>query len=133
MNRILIVLPFLFLMACSASKPTNGNTSKNELESLARQRYGERYAVKQNESETYSIVLQKYKSIDELFANIRFFVFEHSTQSIILEDTLLQGSVKWYSGTEIITVTVNPKSEDEEGRSKTIYYYDVVKKKKRNE
>lgn len=131
MNRILIALLFLLLMACSTSKPVNKNTSNNALESLAKQRYGERYAVKQNESGTHSIVLQKYKSFEELFANIHFFIFENSTQSIILEDTLLRGSVKWHSDIEVITVSITTQSEGEVRHSKTIYYYDVVKKQKR--
>ena len=131
MRKLLLPLLFLLLTNCSNVKLIEAPKEQSLMDDLAISHFGEKYAVKKNKSGSYIIVFKKYKKIEDLFATVKFFIFEVKTQSIIFQDELNAGSVKWYSDSKIIAISRNLQTEGDKNQKSTItYYYDVKKKKK---
>ncbi len=121
-------------MSCSASKSTQVKPIESSIEDFATKHFeNARYATLGNADGSYSIVYSKYKNLEDLMANVRFFVFEEATQTIILEDSLSQGTVNWSSDFEIMVIARQVKTAEGGVIAKQTYYYDVKKKKKRME
>ena len=121
----------LLTIGCNESKKvieetleeTEVEISNKKLDVLAKEQLGEKFATLKNATEEYTIAFTKYKDFKELFATVKFFVYEHKTESIILEDELISGVVKWHS--EDTVVAIHRNSDETE-----TYYFNVVTKKK---
>ena len=122
------LLVFVFTN-CGSVKSTQEVDEAPSMEDVALSRFGDKYASIENESGSHTIVFKKYKKMEDLFATVKFFVFEENSQSVIFQDELNAGSVSWYSDFEIIGTSRSSKT-DQNQESTTIYYYDVIKRKK---
>ncbi len=127
------VLPFLCLLVlnCTGTRPIESHDTTVTMDSLALTHFGEKYATKDNKTGSHIIVFKKYKELEDLFATVKFFIFEKSSQSILYQDELKGGSVAWYSEFKIIATSRTMKTEMTENQQSTsIYYYDVKQQKK---
>lgn len=115
----------LFTIAsCSSWKKevVKSKGKHKQLEILAQESLGDAYAVVDNSTAEYAIVFTKFKTLHDLFASVRFFVFEKKTGTKIFEDDLRAGTVVWKSDYVIVTTS------REDGK-KTMYDYHVKTKK----
>ncbi len=117
---------FLSLILCCscAGKKQMVQDAENALMAEAKERYDDRFVVKQNETNDYSIIRKKYKSFSELLPSIAFFVFDHRQAVVIHEDSLTAGFVEWYSSHSIKAISRKRNEADE------IYYFDVLERRK---
>jgi len=131
MKKFLLPILFLLLTNCTSVKPIAAPKEKSLMENLAVSHFGEKYALKKNDSGNFIIVFKKYKKIEDLFATVKFFIFEVSSQSIIFQGELKAGSVNWYSDFILIATSRNMNTNgDKNQKSTQTYYYDVKKRKK---
>ncbi len=122
MNKILFIALVCLTIACRTSKVSN---TLSTIDNKAKSIFGDQYATKTNSTGDYSIIFQKEKKLTDLFADVSYIVYDHINDSVIHRDTLLQGSVDWYSSDEIIAVSIINTTNLREQRTKKIYYYDV--------
>ena len=127
------VLPFLclLLLNCTGIKPIEVHETTTAMDNLALTHFGEKYATKDNKTGSHVIVFKKYKELEDLFATVKYFIFEKSSQSLLYQDELKGGSVAWHSEFKIIATSRTMKAELTENQESTsIYYYDVKQRKK---
>lgn len=129
MKVYLLPILILFLANCAEVKPIEVQSEGAKMENLALSQFGENYATKKNKTGSHFIVFKKYKKLEDLFATVKFFIFEEDSQSIIFQDELNAGSVSWHSNFKIIAISRNLKTdEDKNQQSTSTYYYDVKSK-----
>ena len=128
MKGIYFSILTLALFSCANIQPTQERSKDDRvLEEIAKSNFGDNYAALENEKGDYVLVLSKYKRIEDLVANVKFFVYRKEGQSILFQDELKAGSVKWHSNYEISTISRNVNN----GRSTTATYtYNVLTKEK---
>ena len=134
MKRYLFPVLLIFLTECTSVKPIHeGKEARHsEMDNLAYANFGEKYAVKKNETGSHFIVFKKYKKLNDLFATVKFFIFEIESQSIIFKDELKDGGVSWTSDSQIIAVSRNLKTvTSTNNKPMSRYYYDVKTKIKK--
>ena len=98
MIRITILLSCLILIGCYANKSTSESLDELSLPSmdqLANDRFGDNYFVDKNSDGKYSLVKSQTKTFKEIGFDIRYFVFDHTTNAILIEDNLKSGYVEW--------------------------------------
>lgn len=131
MFRILAIALVVFLGSCSAVRVSTVTEDEN-IHLTATEKFGERYTIFANESESYFIVLQKTKKLTDLFPDIHFFIFEQETQTVVFDDVLKQGSIQWISDKEISTISILEERDKDGLRIKDVYTYNVYTKNKNN-
>lgn len=129
MRKCLSPILFLLLISCSSVKSieTDSRERESKMEKLAQSQFQEKYTIKKNETGSHSIVFKKYKKLEDLFATVKFFIFEEESQSIIFQDELNAGSVSWQSDFKVIAISRNLKTNTEKKLTST-YYYNVKTK-----
>lgn len=86
------------LTACSSVKTPEKTVSLEEkLERIAKEKYGDNYALLPNRQNSHSLVIHRTKRFLDLGVDINFFVFDHQKQEMIFEDALISGKVEWIS------------------------------------
>lgn len=122
------------LISCVAIKPTQEQANQDTFKYLAQSQFGENYATLKNSDASHLIVFRKYKKIEDLMASVKFFIYEIESESIIFQDELSSGTVKWSSKDEVIAISRNQNNDPNKKQPSTsIYYYNVrsnVKKMK---
>ena len=131
MLRMLTISLVVFLVSCKTLKLST-ETQEENIDLAATEKFGERYAIFPNESESYFIVLQKTKKLTALFPDIHFFIFEQETQTLVFDDILKQGSIEWISDKEISTISISEERDKNGLRVKEQYTYNVETKNKRD-
>jgi len=129
MKNYLFPILLSFFSNCTSVKLIEGHDEESKMENLAHSNFGEDYATKKNESGSHFIVFKKYKKLEDLFATVKFFIFEENSQSIIFQDELNAGSISWHSDFKIIAISRYMLTDANKKPSIT-YYYDVNKKTK---
>ena len=133
MKTIAFLMLFLTILTnCVGLKPTPTKPTFSSVKKLALLYFGENHAALENNAKTHVIVLKKYKKFEDLLSSVKFFIYDKKSQTIVFEDTLGSGTVKWFSDTEIIAIARNIKKKSGIGRiPKKVYYFDVLTAKKR--
>jgi hypothetical protein len=128
------ILPFILavLTSCASVEPVESKEKVSSMEDYALSEYGEKYAILENSTGSHTIVFKKYKELKDLFPTVKFFIYEEESKSVIFQDELNAGSVKWYSDFKIVATSRNVKS-DENQEARSVYYYDVLEQKKVDE
>jgi len=125
------------LLSCSLDKNHSQGGSSQELkeskslEEVAKEKFGDNYGVKTNESNSYSLVYKNYKKYGDLFSDIHYFIYANHEHLVIFEDILKAGSIEWISDDEIVAVSRNIPNEDAPGTHRRVYYYNVSTKQMR--
>ena len=124
----------LMMVGCKSVQSTpkeemnTSTSSESSLEEIAKEKYPNGYRIKTNEPNSYSLIIGRTKAMHDLFPEIEFSVFEHATGTIIFEDRLKAGAVKWENEHQVQAIARNLKEED--GTTRRMYYYDVRTGKK---
>jgi hypothetical protein len=128
-QSFLLVLVF-FVVACSSVQKAQRRPKVTQIEHLALEQFGYNYYTKANDSGSHILVFKKYKKMEDLMATIRFFIYDLETNSIIFQDDLKAGTVKWYSGFEVIAIARNLPIDSQEAPIVHRYYFNVLTKQK---
>jgi len=96
MKNYLFQILLLFFSNCISLKSIEGHGEEIQMENLAYSQFGEDYVTRKNESGSHIIVFKKYKKLEDLFATVKFFIFEEDSQSIIFQDELNAGKISWH-------------------------------------
>ena len=125
------ILPFILavLTSCASVEPVESKEKMSSMEDYALSEYGEKYAILENSTGSHTIVFKKYKDLKDLFPTVKFFIYEEDSKSVIFQDELNAGSVKWHSDFKIMATSRNVKS-DENQEARSVYFYDVLEQKK---
>lgn len=129
-------LPFLVavLTSCASVEPVDNKDEVSSMENYALSEYGDNYATLENRTGSHTIVFKKYKKLKDLFPTVKFFIYEEESKSVIFQDELNAGSVKWHSDFEVIATARNLTSDENESQEpRSVYYYDVLEQKKVDE
>lgn len=106
---------------------------KLSLNEIAKEKYGSKFSVVKNESETFAICSKTYESSQAALINKEsFFVFDLLNNEIIFEDDISNSNVYWESD-NLITVSRIPgmiKRESNEKNRFKIYSYNILEKRK---
>jgi hypothetical protein len=106
---------------------------KLSLNEIAKEKFGSKFSVVKNESETYAICSKTYESYQaSLVKKESFFIFDLLNNEIIFEDDIANSNVYWESD-NLITVSRIPGMIKREGNEKNklkIYSYNVLEKRK---
>jgi len=100
------------------------------MEDLAYSHFGEDYATRKNESGIHVIVFKKYKKLEDLFATVKFFIFEEDSQSIIFQDELNAGKISWHLDLKKNCHIYRYMLTDGNKKPSITYHYDINKKTK---
>lgn len=131
MSRYLVFLSLAVLTSCASVESIEDGEKTTSMESYARSEYGENYATLENKTESHIIVFKKYKDLADLFPTVKFFIYEKESESVIFQDELNAGSINWHSDFKVIATSRNIKSDDGNGQeARSVYYYDVLERKK---
>lgn len=119
----------VFVFACKLQK----NDSKIEdptltVSKLATEKYGDRFKVVVNKTNEFSLIINKTKQFADIGFDIDFFIYDHTTQEIILQDFLESGHVDWTGTTSV--KAVNRKRVEEYKREKVVYLFDALTRQK---
>lgn len=127
------LLPILAIVftSCGSIEPAENKEELTSMEDHALSEYGEKYATLENSTGSHTIVFKKYKELKDLFPTVKFFIYEEESKSVIFQDELNAGSIKWHSDFKVIATARNLNSDDGENQEpKSIYYYDVLERRK---
>lgn len=132
MYKYIFFLSIVFISSCVSQKNNEVEEVKEDLilKEIIKSKFGNSYAIIDNNSKDYTIVLTKHKQLYDLIASIKFFVYEKESKTIIFEDELNAGSINWKSDYEIIATARNITLENGEYIPKQVYLYNVRKKEK---
>lgn len=126
MKEMFLLIMFLSLFSCISTPTGNKDFTKEKIDAIAIKYLGKNYFIKENSSKSFSIAITKHKNLIDLFPDVHFIVIKNSSREVILEDKLKQGSVNWYSDTNIIAID---RDKDKDSVV-TKYYYDVLSRTK---
>ena len=132
----LILLIFLspLVISCGGNKAIKDyENAQLKIEELASQRFERDHKTIPNSSKRYSIVLSKYKTLKDLLPRVDYFIFDHTSNVIIHEDSLQAGSVKWVSEFEVKATQRGLKTKSEDGSRNKSYTYNCQNKEKIDE
>ena len=128
--RVVFFLLVLSFYACRTNKEISSTSYADELQKIAYEKYGNRYTLYPNDTDSYTLVKKKTKRFSEMGFDIDYFIFSHVDMRIIIEDTLRSGHVEWISD-KAIKVVNRKKDPNNKGKlNKEVYLYDVIKKEK---
>jgi hypothetical protein len=131
MNRLLFSgLIILFIVGCTGTRVGGHKSPSEGIDLVARDYFEGSYAVKTNESDTYSIVYKNYKKLTELLPDVHFIVVKHATNEVIFEDKLKAGNVNWYSDSELVAIARNLPVKTADDPNRLTYYFNVHTKRK---
>jgi len=109
-------------MACKSNKKMADFTSDQAaIESLAKEKYKGPFVIFPSEKHDYSLVTSRTKTLKMLFPTVHFFVYDHKTDKILIEDDLIGGSVRWTTTHEIEATRRGQGTDLKNGRHSYVY------------
>jgi len=133
MIKYLVLFACILISACSTQKSSLENHpshDKSILENLAKEKFEENYFIVPNSTNKYSLVKSKTKTFREIGFDISYFVFDHASNQIIIEDALKSGYVNWED--ELNIKAVNRKLDKGNKRKKEVYLFNVATLKRKD-
>jgi hypothetical protein len=134
----LLVLSTL-LVNCSHCDVSEDNSLKNDtnrksLAEIASEKFGGKYSLIPNSSNTYVICLKAQKGAlsSPVVEEKSFFIFDKINSEVIFEDNLSNVSLKW-SSSEVVSITRAAgmiKKNSDSPAEHTVYNYNVIERKK---
>lgn len=132
---------FIFLLSllagCSQSKdtPSNGQpmvTDTSKYEQVAKEKFKENYVMQYNSTKSYILCLKKGDYSKEHNYTSSYFIYDPAKDSIVYEETIGKGSVKWLNDNQV-QVSIIPgivKGDEKQADNKPNYIYDLAQKRK---
>jgi len=132
MNRMIcMLLCFVFASSCGTNKNLDDYKSDQiSIDNIAAEKFSTDHQQIPNKNYDYSLVYSQIRSFKTLAPTVEFFVYNHKTNQLILEDTLEAGSVRWISDYEIIAQTRGSKTKDASGSRNHSYTFNCKTEEK---
>lgn len=127
MIRITILISAWLLIGCHSNKSTSknlGDQNTPPIDQLANDKFGDNYFIDENSDGKYSLVKSKTKTFKEIGFDISYFVYDHTINKILIEDSLKSGYVEWEDKHHI--KAINRKVEPNKTRTKEVYIFNVI-------
>lgn len=130
---ILMFVALHFSVGCSSSRPSQEKAfDLASFQQFAREKLGKSAVVLPNNSQSYLLCISNSpKQLYPAFPQraFRFFVYDIDKDSIVYEASLENGSVAWFSNSELIIKTI-PGIIEEDGITIMTHTYNLLTRQK---
>lgn len=130
MIRSYLICCILIISSCKSSKYIIESSLNKpiKLDKLAQEKYGNNYSIVDNPTSEFSLVRQKTKDFRQLGFDTNYFIYDHNTSQILIEDSLKKGHVEWINEYSIKAIS-RDRTSDKKVDKKTYLFHARNRKK----
>ncbi len=124
-------LILILVTGCTGTRVGGDSNRDHNIDLVAKDYFEGSYAVKTNNSNTFTIVYKNYKMFNELLPDIHYILIENRSNEVIFKDELKAGNVSWYSDNEVVAIERNLEVRNEGDPNRRKYLFNVITKQKK--